>query len=182
MNAQDVELTKRAEDYIIYNRYPFLGNDLKWKWHNANDFKAFDSNQTKEKILYYKEYILKNCEMAFDKNYITELRADFDISQIRHNPYSVGLWLYAVIVENYLFIVFPWEYDNKYKILKTEIKNKVFNLKALDFREIYKHMKDSQYPLVQKELKEYLKYLTRTMPIYDASSKKARELFGGLMD
>ena len=77
------------------------------------------------------------------------------------------------------YIVFIGHREYSFIELYFPIQNKIFDFNDIDLNYIHSTLeKKYDFILVQ----DYLENLTKPRPIADASSKKARDLFGGLMD
>ena len=77
------------------------------------------------------------------------------------------------------YIVFIGHGEYSFIELYFPIQNKIFDFNDIDLNYIHSTLeKKYDFILVQ----DYLKNLTKPRPISDATSKKAREMFGGLMD
>ncbi len=184
MNAQDIKLT---EDAI---------KELMWENSETDQQNTEIIRQAKEEIFIELkkdiEKTLKNNKITVELKKYQTVTKKFDIldAKISCSLYKdlyrdekdseIILWIMLSIInipednKKYVVIIIPHQTS-----ALIPIENLSFNLNELNFNKIFALQK---YYNITPDVIKYIKQFTSPRPISDSSGKKARELFGGLMD
>ena len=176
MDAQNIELTEDAVKELLYD---LEGNEK-------------TSESVKEVIREAKQQLFSNLKSVTEKkikklghtntkNWVTTAK-DFQFKEVKVSYlFRNNLWLDLAIVEipenniKFLVVDLPFHTAELFPI-----KNSTFTLSKINFDEIFRILGDNKF--ITEALKKHLLKFIEPKPIADSSSKKARDLFGGLMD
>lgn len=161
MDAQNIELTDDAVKELSY---------------------GLEGSETSEESI--QDAIKEAKQQIFNdlKKDIQKKIKDFQFEKIkvsyslRNNTFWV-LAIVKILEDNVKFLIVRIPF---YTTELIKIENSSFTLNKISFDEIFRILGDNKF--ISIAIQKYLKKFTEPKPISDASSKKARDLFGGLMD
>ncbi len=192
MKPEDVKLTEKAIERYDYIINPGQGKRIKVDW-NSNPWNEWLLEQKKsnlERFIELMDNILENwtdykVNVIFKSKVkkVNELIIDeFGMVGIfeTDRKYDMGSYYYPIPNQNdsQKMLGIDMGYDTKTFLKYYPIKNKIFSLEDINFNYFNKNNILHNTTAIEN----YLIPLITLRPITDASNKKARELFGGLMD